>query len=69
MIEDGIGEQKFAGFERMQPMPGFADKLSNQQMTDLISYLRQAWGGQPADLLIGQIEQLKADAPVEHKAH
>ncbi|MFJ2364761.1 c-type cytochrome [Pseudomonas sp. NPDC087697] len=69
VIEGGIGEQKFAGFERMQPMPGFADKLSNQQTTDLINYLRQAWGGQSADLLISQIEQLKADAPAEHKAY
>ncbi len=55
--------------ERMQPMPGFADKLSHQQTTDLINYLRQAWGGQLADLLISQIEQLKADAPAEQKAH
>lgn len=69
VIEDGIGEQQFSGFERMQPMPGFADKLSTQQSTDLINYLRQAWGGQPADLLISQIEQLKAEAPAEHKAH
>ena len=69
VIDDGIGEQQFSGFERMQPMPGFADKLSAQQSTDLINYLRQAWGGQPTDLAQSQIEQLKAEAPAEHKAH
>lgn len=69
VIEDGIGEQKFAGFERMQPMPGFADKLSNQQLADLLNYLRQTWGGQPGELAVSQVEQLKADAPAEHKAY
>ncbi len=67
VIEDGIGEQKFAGFERMQPMPGFADKLSNEQLADLLNYLRQAWGGQPTELAVSQVEQLKAEAPAEHK--
>jgi mono/diheme cytochrome c family protein len=70
VIEDGIGEQKFAGFEHMQPMPGFADKLSPEQMTDLLNYLRQGWGGQSAELAVGDVQKLQADAPsVEHKAH
>ena len=69
VVLEGIREQQFTGFERMQPMPGFADKLSAQQSTDLINYLRQAWGGQPTDLAQSQIEQLKAEAPAEHKAH
>ncbi|MFW0756806.1 c-type cytochrome [Pseudomonas sp. H11T01] len=68
VIEEGIGEQQFAGFERMQPMPGFSGKLDNQQLADLLNYLRQAWGGQPADLVLSQIEQLTADAATEHKA-
>ncbi|UVJ41828.1 cytochrome c [Pseudomonas sp. LS1212] len=68
VIEDGIGEQKFAGFERMQPMPGFADKLSNEQLADLLNYLRQAWGGQPTELAVSQVEQLKAEAPAGHEA-
>jgi len=70
VIEDGIGEQKFAGFEHMQPMPGFADKLSAEQLTDLLNYLRQGWGGQSAELAVSDVQKLQADAPaVEHKAH
>jgi mono/diheme cytochrome c family protein len=70
VIEDGIGEQKFAGFERMQPMPGFADKLSHEQLTDLLNYLRQGWGGQAAELAVSDVQKLQADAPpTEHKAH
>ena len=52
VIDDGIGEQKFSGFEHMQPMPGFAEKLSHEQLTDLLNYLRQSWGGQPGDLAV-----------------
>ncbi|WPO97646.1 cytochrome c [Pseudomonas sp. HR96] len=70
VIEDGIGEQKFQGFERMQPMPGFADKLNHEQLADLLNYLRQAWGGQPGNLNAGDVERLRADAPAtEHKVH
>ncbi|WP_322846586.1 cytochrome c [Pseudomonas sp. B33.4] len=70
VIEDGIGEQKFSGFEHMQPMPGFADKLSPGQLTDLLNYLRQGWGGQSAELAVSEVQKLQADAPsIEHKAH
>lgn len=67
VIEDGIAEQQFTGFERMQPMPGFADKLSDQQLTDLLNYLRQSWGGKPGDLAVSDIQALQAQAPsAEH---
>ena len=70
VIEDGIGEQKFSGFEHMQPMPGFADKLSPEQLTDLLNYLRQGWGGQSTELTVSEVQKLQADAPaLEHKAH
>ncbi|PWK39417.1 cytochrome c [Pseudomonas sp. OV226] len=69
VIEDGIGEQKFAGFERMQPMPGFADKLNAEQLTDLLNYLQQAWGGQPGALSTSLVQQLQAKVTTEHKAH
>ncbi|MDQ3202851.1 MAG: cytochrome c [Pseudomonadota bacterium] len=70
VIEDGIGEQQFVGFERMQPMPGFADKLSDEQLTDLLNYLRQGWGGQAAELAVTDVQKLQAEAPpAEHKAH
>ncbi|MBM5460827.1 cytochrome c [Pseudomonas sp. P66] len=61
VIYEGIGEQQFTGFERMQPMPGFAGKLSDEQVADLINYLRQAWGGLPADLSVQQLAQLKSE--------
>lgn len=67
VIEDGIGEQQFTGFERMQPMPGFADKLNQQQLTDLLNYLRQSWGGKTGDLTVSAVQKLQDEAPqIEH---
>jgi len=60
-IVDGIREQQFTGFERMQPMPGFAEKLSDEQVTDMVNYLRQGWGGLPGDLSVQQLAELKAE--------
>ncbi|MBB1608290.1 MULTISPECIES: cytochrome c [unclassified Pseudomonas] len=66
VIVDGIGEQQFGGFERMQPMPGFADKLDDAQLTDLLNYLRQSWGGLPGDLDAKAVAQLKSDGVPVH---
>lgn len=61
VILEGIREQQFTGFERMQPMPGFADKLDERQVADMVNYLRQAWGGLPGDLSEQQLAELKAE--------
>ncbi len=66
VIEDGIVEQQFTGFERMQPMPGFAGKLDDEQLTDLLNYLRQTWGGLPGDLGPQQVAQLKMESASAH---
>ncbi|ARU88826.1 cytochrome c [Pseudomonas sp. M30-35] len=63
VIEDGIGEQQFTGFERMQPMPGFAGKLTQQQLTDLLNYLRQSWGGKTGELTLSAVQKLQDEAP------
>lgn len=66
VVVDGIGEQQFGGFERMQPMPGFAEKLDDAQLTDLLNYLRQSWGGLPGDLDVQAVSQLKSDGVPAH---
>ncbi|MBX9754692.1 MAG: cytochrome c [Pseudomonadaceae bacterium] len=59
VIEDGIAEQQFTGFERMQPMPGFAKQLSDEQLRNLLNYLRQTWGGLPQDMSTEQVSELR----------
>ncbi|MDB5532563.1 MAG: gluconate 2-dehydrogenase [Hyphomicrobiales bacterium] len=46
----GLPEQEFPGERRMQPMPGFANKLTDQQITDLTNWMRATWGGQATDV-------------------
>ena len=60
VIDDGIAEQQFTGFERMQPMPGFADQLDDGQLRDLLNYLRQTWGGLPEDMTAPQVSELRS---------
>ena len=44
---------------RMQAMPGFADKLSDQQAAELANYLRVVWGGQQADVTTAMVRGLR----------
>ena len=49
-ILDGLPEQPFPNNQYMQSMPGFASKLDDKQLSELINFLRVEWGGQPADV-------------------
>ncbi len=60
VIDDGIHAQQFSGFERMQPMPGFVEKLSDEQLNNLLNYLRESWGGLPGDLSTARVTELRA---------
>lgn len=47
-ILDGLPVHDFPGTARMQDMPAFAADLDDAQVTTLVSWLRQQWGGQAA---------------------
>jgi mono/diheme cytochrome c family protein len=55
VIREGVAERNLAHGERMQTMPAFADKLSDQEMSDLVNYMRQTWGGQPGDVTAANV--------------
>jgi len=41
-------------------MPGFAAQLSNQQIADLVNYLRASWGNNaPANASVADINSLR----------
>ena len=40
-------------------MPGFADKLSDEQAAALANYLRVVWGGQKPDVTAAAIGRLR----------
>jgi mono/diheme cytochrome c family protein len=56
---DGIPAQNFPHLQSMQAMPGFADKLSDQQAADLANYLRVSFGGQSGDVTPAAVRTLR----------
>jgi mono/diheme cytochrome c family protein len=56
---DGIGPENFPHRASLQAMPGFADKLSDQQAAALANYLRIVWGGQKADVTAAAVQALR----------
>ena len=58
-VLDGLPEQSFPGTGHMQSMPGFAGKLNDQQMAELVNYTRTTWGGLPGDIKPAQIGELR----------
>jgi mono/diheme cytochrome c family protein len=57
----GIPAQKFPGLERMEPMPSFKDKLSDQQVADLANWMRAVWGGQEPTLKPEGVAAIRLD--------
>ena len=56
---DGIGPQNFPHRMSLPNMPGFADKLSDEQAAALVNYLRAAWGGQKPDVTPAMVRALR----------
>jgi mono/diheme cytochrome c family protein len=56
---DGIGPENFPHRASLQAMPGFADKLSDQQAAALANYLRVVWGGQKPDVAAAAVRALR----------
>ena len=47
-------------------MPGFADKLSDDQIAAVASYIRQSWGNKLGDLSPDQVKQIRAKIQKPH---
>lgn len=58
-ILDGLPEQPFPNNQSLQSMPGFANKLNDQQISELVNFLRVEWGGQPADITPEHVKALR----------
>ena len=56
---DGMAAQNFPYLQSMQAMPGFADKLTDQQAADLANYLRISFGGQKGDVTPAAVRALR----------
>jgi mono/diheme cytochrome c family protein len=58
-VLDGIPAQHFPGLERMQSMPGFKAQLTDQQVVDLVNWLRASWGGREPQATLDEVHQIR----------
>jgi mono/diheme cytochrome c family protein len=56
---DGLPAQNFPNLQSMQAMPGFGDKLTDQQAAELANYLRVGFGGQKPDVTPAAVHALR----------
>jgi mono/diheme cytochrome c family protein len=49
-------------------MPGFGWRLSDQQVADVVNFIRSSWGNQAAAVTAGQVAALRKAAPLPLKA-
>lgn len=57
IIREGIPARHLTGYQRMQEMPAFVDRLSDGELTALVNYLRQRWGGHEQALSADEVTQ------------
>jgi mono/diheme cytochrome c family protein len=56
---DGISAANLPHRASYQAMPGFADKLSDEQGAALVNYLRVTWGGEKPDVTAAAVKALR----------
>ncbi|HEV8692802.1 MAG TPA: cytochrome c [Lysobacter sp.] len=60
-ILDGLPEHDFPGLARMQDMPGIANDLDDAQVAELVTWLRQRYGGQATAVEAAVVRELRGN--------
>ena len=58
IIRDGVPARRLANQERLQEMPPFGDRLSDDEMATLVNDLRTRWGGRPGDVTAADVAEI-----------
>ena len=58
---DGVGWENFPHRGSMQAMPGFSDKLSDDETAALANYVRVTFGGQEGDVTAADVRALRRE--------
>jgi mono/diheme cytochrome c family protein len=59
VIMHGIDTQYYDEITSFYAMPGFSEELDDQQLTDMLNYLRVTWTNQPGDLTKSAVASLR----------
>lgn len=58
-ILDGLPWQTFPNDERLQAMPSFSEELTNEDIAELVNFLRREWGGLSGEVTAEDVNQLR----------
>jgi mono/diheme cytochrome c family protein len=58
VILNGIPTQRFTGTQRMYAMPPFAHRMTDVEITDLVTWMRAEWGGQAMPVNLEEVRTI-----------
>lgn len=59
VVLNGIPTERFTGYKRMYAMPPFAHRLSDEEVADLVTWVRAEWGGQAQPVAVAEVEAME----------
>lgn len=59
VVLNGLPTQLFSGNQRMYAMPPFSHRLSDEEIADLVTWMRAEWGGQSQPVTTAQVETVE----------
>lgn len=59
VVLNGIPTERFTGYKRMYEMPPFSHRLEDEEVADLVSWVRAEWGGQGTAVTVDEVKAIE----------
>ncbi len=59
VVLNGIETERFTGYKRMYEMPPFSHRLNDQEIADLVTWVRAEWGGQSTPVTVDEVQAIE----------
>jgi len=57
VVLNGIPTERFTGYKRMYAMPPFSHRLNDDEIADLVTWIRAQWGGQAEAVTVAEVQK------------
>src|SRR5690625_358098 len=58
VVLNGIPTERFTGYKRMYEMPPFSHRLKDEEVADLVTWVRAEWGGQDTAVTVEDVQAI-----------
>lgn len=65
VVLNGIPTERFTGYKRMYEMPPFAHRLNDEEVADLVTWVRAEWGGQSTPVTPKDVHAIESSMHIE----